>query len=81
MIFAQSTLTIGESKKVMTTVMICWYYSVILFRNKFTFLHSIYLNTLEIFLPSSVVMGNWKLNGSKEMVVDLLNGLNAELEA
>jgi len=27
-----------------------------------------------------VVMGNWKLNGSKEMVVDLLNGLNAELE-
>ncbi len=27
-----------------------------------------------------VVMGNWKLNGSKEMVVDLLTGLNAELE-
>lgn len=27
-----------------------------------------------------VVMGNWKLNGSKEMVVDSLNGLNAELE-
>jgi triosephosphate isomerase (TIM) len=27
-----------------------------------------------------VVMGNWKLNGSKEMVVDLINGLNAELE-
>ncbi|AQM18612.1 triose-phosphate isomerase [Vibrio anguillarum] len=27
-----------------------------------------------------VVMGNWKLNGSKEMVVELLNGLNAELE-
>jgi triosephosphate isomerase len=25
-------------------------------------------------------MGNWKLNGSKEMVVDLINGLNAELE-
>lgn len=27
-----------------------------------------------------VVMGNWKLNGSKAMVTDLLNGLNAELE-
>ena len=27
-----------------------------------------------------VVMGNWKLNGSKEMVTELLNGLNAELE-
>ncbi|MEZ8826612.1 triose-phosphate isomerase [Vibrio amylolyticus] len=27
-----------------------------------------------------VVMGNWKLNGSKEMVTDLLNGLNKELE-
>ncbi|MGF1691597.1 triose-phosphate isomerase [Photobacterium kagoshimensis] len=27
-----------------------------------------------------VVMGNWKLNGSKEMVSDLLKGLNAELE-
>ncbi|OXX22735.1 triose-phosphate isomerase, partial [Vibrio sp. V05_P4A8T149] len=27
-----------------------------------------------------VVMGNWKLNGSKEMVVELLNGLNTELE-
>ena len=27
-----------------------------------------------------VVMGNWKLNGSKEMVANLLNGLNAELE-
>ncbi|MCG7496883.1 triose-phosphate isomerase [Vibrio sp. Of7-15] len=27
-----------------------------------------------------VVMGNWKLNGSKEMVTALLNGLNAELE-
>jgi triosephosphate isomerase (TIM) len=27
-----------------------------------------------------VVMGNWKLNGSKSMVTDLLNGLNAELE-
>ncbi|WP_337911683.1 triose-phosphate isomerase, partial [Vibrio cholerae] len=25
-------------------------------------------------------MGNWKLNGSKAMVTDLLNGLNAELE-
>ncbi|USD65466.1 triose-phosphate isomerase [Vibrio sp. SCSIO 43136] len=27
-----------------------------------------------------VVMGNWKLNGSKAMVTELLNGLNAELE-
>ncbi|SHF62724.1 triose-phosphate isomerase [Vibrio gazogenes] len=27
-----------------------------------------------------VVMGNWKLNGSKTMVTDLLSGLNAELE-
>ncbi|PSW04899.1 triose-phosphate isomerase [Photobacterium lipolyticum] len=27
-----------------------------------------------------VVMGNWKLNGSKEMVSNLLKGLNAELE-
>lgn len=27
-----------------------------------------------------VVMGNWKLNGSKAMVTDLLTGLNAELE-
>ncbi|CAH0524428.1 triose-phosphate isomerase [Vibrio hippocampi] len=27
-----------------------------------------------------VVMGNWKLNGSKSMVTDLINGLNAELE-
>ena len=27
-----------------------------------------------------VVMGNWKLNGSKEMVKELLTGLNAELE-
>ncbi|WED21660.1 triose-phosphate isomerase [Vibrio sp. JC009] len=26
-----------------------------------------------------VVMGNWKLNGSKEMVTELLNGLKAEL--
>nr|WP_086937783.1 triose-phosphate isomerase [Thaumasiovibrio occultus] len=26
-----------------------------------------------------VVMGNWKLNGSKEMVTDLIKGLNAEL--
>ncbi len=31
-------------------------------------------------MRQSVVMGNWKLNGNKEMVVDLLNGLNAELE-
>lgn len=27
-----------------------------------------------------VVMGNWKLNGSKAMVTELLTGLNAELE-
>ncbi|WP_332400058.1 triose-phosphate isomerase [Vibrio metschnikovii] len=27
-----------------------------------------------------VVMGNWKLNGSKTMVTELLNSLNAELE-
>ncbi len=27
-----------------------------------------------------VVMGNWKLNGSKEMVINLLTSLNAELE-
>ncbi|WP_375751719.1 triose-phosphate isomerase [Vibrio sp. HN007] len=27
-----------------------------------------------------VVMGNWKLNGSKEMVTELLKGINAELE-
>ncbi|CAM2978769.1 triose-phosphate isomerase [Vibrio rarus] len=27
-----------------------------------------------------VVMGNWKLNGSKKMVIDLLTGLNKELE-
>ncbi|RAH24575.1 triose-phosphate isomerase, partial [Vibrio vulnificus] len=27
-----------------------------------------------------VVMGNWKLNGSKTMVAELLTGLNAELE-
>ena len=27
-----------------------------------------------------VVMGNWKLNGSKAMVQELLTGLNAELE-
>ncbi len=27
-----------------------------------------------------VVMGNWKLNGSKEMVAELLNGLNKTLE-
>ncbi|MGB2079216.1 MAG: triose-phosphate isomerase [Vibrio sp.] len=27
-----------------------------------------------------LVMGNWKLNGSKEMVTSLLTGLNAELE-
>ncbi|PCE68636.1 triose-phosphate isomerase [Salinivibrio sp. YCSC6] len=27
-----------------------------------------------------LVMGNWKLNGSKAMVTELLNGLNAELK-
>ena len=27
-----------------------------------------------------VVMGNWKLNGSKAMVTELLTGINAELE-
>ncbi len=27
-----------------------------------------------------VVMGNWKLNGSKAMITDLLSGLNAELD-
>ena len=66
----------------MMRIMISSHYSVIFFGSTFKVNRPYFLlNRIgEYPMRHPVVMGNWKLNGSKEMVVDLLNGLNAELE-
>lgn len=51
-----------------------------LFCYSFVSLFFILIRYGDIFMCCFVVMGNWKLNGSKVMVIDLLNGLNVEFE-